>query len=249
MGWKASLVIVESPSTSVDEKGLLQALGLKHYQFSKTVKLHESLSSYESSIAMGYYNGNLIIADNYVLTEEILKHPDSGQLSTPEKTLSKWFPHSEIVSVACHSSVNFHGYSILKDGTKKRIKIISADDAKVEWGAPIEEENKIYQKGYQKEGLYYWDNPYDDMDEEEDQLMEEFTFKVAKRRLGVALDEAEAHELMEQIDFKQYILPEKSKQKSNAKNQEKKSPKWLQYVFIIGLIILWRIFKHFVLDK
>lgn len=248
MGWKASLVIIENLTNFKDDNVILNALGKRDYQFSDTVQLHECLSSGDGSIAIGYYNNNIIIADDYTLTEKILQHSNTLSLSLPEKALVQLFPQSEIISIACHSAVNYHGYSIIEKGIKKRIKTISADDEKIELGLPISEESQLYEQGYEKNGNYYWPNDFEEEDLEEDQMMEDFTFGVAKRRIGVSLDQSDGEELIEKVKFIRYTSNKSSKDVHRKRSTSKKQSKWIQYAIIIGLLILWRVFKRLVLQ-
>ena len=140
------------------------------------------------------------------LSSSISEKADKLDLTKEEKNLVELFPESEIINVACHSAVNYHGYSIIKNGKKRRLKVISSDTPKIEFGDRIEEEDKIYSTSYQKDGQNYWKDEDDDEDFAEDQLMEDFTFGIAKRRLGVLLDHSDGEELMESVQFKKWSL-------------------------------------------
>ena len=76
----------------------------------------------------------------------------------------------------------------------------------VEFGQRISEEEKIYSKSYQRDGANFWKDETDPEDEfTENQLMEDFAFGIANRRLGVFIDQAESFELMEKVTFKKYL--------------------------------------------
>lgn len=205
MGWKASMIIIENPDNFQDEGEILSALGKADFQFKQKTTLEECIYPGDDSINLGYYRGNLIICDDYQITNSSLENTADLRLSPEELSLCKLFPKSEIVTVACHSALNYHGYSLIKNGKKKRIKTISADDPLFEMGGRIEEEALIYSKSHQKDGQNYWKYDTDPAEEYvEDQLMEEFTFGVASRRLNIYLDQEDGDELMEEVPFNKY---------------------------------------------
>ncbi|WP_047545660.1 hypothetical protein [Psychroserpens sp. Hel_I_66] len=244
MGWKCSLIIIENTNNFIDDLTILKAIGKSNYQLDGTCTLEECMYPGDNSINIGYYNGNIIISDDYQLTSKSLERAKKLQLTSAEKGLVGLFPNSEIVTVACHSSMNFHGYSLIKKGIKQRLKTISADDDKKEFGTRFEEEIKIYDKAIVKDGVHYW--PYNNDPEDlsaEDQLMENFTFKVAARRLGVAIDYEDGEELVERVTFKKYINP-KADSKDSGKEETSKKAKWIKYAIIIGLVLLWQIIKR-----
>jgi hypothetical protein len=247
MGWKSSLIIIENKENFTDENSILQAIGKSEYEFKEEVTLDECIYPNDKSINIGYYNGNIIICDDYQITTISLEGAENLNLTKDEEKLVELFPKSEIVSVACHSAINYHGYSIIKNGTKERLKIISSDTEKIEFGKRAEEENIIYEKSYSKDNQNFWKDESDDEDFTEDQLMEDFTFGVAKRRLGVLLDHSDGEELMEKIIFKKYV---NSKQTSNIKKsiEPEKNNKWKKYGIIILVVIIWQILKRTVFN-
>jgi len=236
MGWKASLIIIENVDGITDEKSILKAIGKSEYQFEKETVLVDCINPNDNSITIGFYNGNIIISDDYQITTHSLEQTTKLELSKEEKRITELFPKSEIITVACHSSMNYHGYSLINNGEKKRIKIISAETPIIEFGERIEEEIEIYKNSYQKNGINYWKDDYDDEDLTEDQLMEDFTFGVAKRRLGVLIDHSEGEELFENVAFKKY-LPSKSQ---ITESEEVKPNKWIKYVIYLIIFLIFR---------
>lgn len=204
MGWKTSLLIIENPDADKTEKMILQAIGKADYEFEKEVTFEECLYPKDKSIYIGYYKDNIIISDNYQLTTASLDKARNLSLTEEEQKLCELFPKSEIVTIACHSVVNYHGYSLIQNGEKKRLKTISSDSLLKTFGKRTIEEEQIYKKSYQKEGQNFWVGKSNSNEEySEDQLLEEFVFGFAKRRLGIYLDQAE-DQLMESILFKKY---------------------------------------------
>lgn len=248
MGWKASLLIIENKKNSIDDLAILKAIGKSNYIFDKELSLDECIYPNDSSINIGYYKGNIIISDDYQITSDALEKAYSLQLTKEEKELVSLFPNTEIVMVACHSVVNYHGYSLIQNGIKKRLKVISSDTPLIEFGERIEEEQQIYNNAYSKGGKNYWKSEHDSEDEyTEDQLMEEFTFGVAKRRLGVSLDYEDGEELMEQIRFKKYINPTEASDNTLSKKHQRKVT-WIKYGLIILIIIIFQILKRVIFD-
>jgi len=247
MGWKLSLIIIENKANLSADNEILKAIKKSNYQFDGELTLDKCIHPNDNSINIGYYNGNVIISDDYQITINSLEKADNLDLTKEEIGLVELFPNSEIVSVAGHSTVNYHGYSVIKSGIKKRLKIISSERPKFELGDRIEEELKIYEGTYLKDNKSYWKDEFDSrQDNTEDQLMEEFTFGVAKRRLGVLLDQSNGAELMEKVTFKRYINP---KQILNIEKsiRSKKKTKWTKYGIIILILIIWQILKRIAL--
>jgi hypothetical protein len=206
MGWKASLVIIENINELKNDWDILKAIGKDGYVFKEEVIFKDCLSPKDRSINIGYYNNNIIIADDYQLTNKFLDKKTNLDLITEEKRLCKLFPTSEIISVACHSVVDYHAYSLIQNSEKVRLKSISVDDPFIEFGERTIEEEIIYSKSIRKKGANFWKNSEDPSYEyTEEQMMEEFTFGFAARRLGVYLDD-DADELMDTI-FKKYRKP------------------------------------------
>ena len=202
MGWNTSLIIIENRDNYANENELLKSLGFDNFEQKENKTFDEILNPKNKEIGIGYYNGNIIICDGYLLTTKSLEESQNLNLAEYEKSLVNVFPKSEIVTVSCVSSVNFHGYSLIQNGEKKRLKYI-VEEKKVEYGERFKEEIEIYKNSKVEDGKLLWK---DENDEEEffteDQLMEDFTFKIAKRRLGVQIDTDEADNLFENTEFK-----------------------------------------------
>lgn len=207
MGWKVSMIIIENPNDFDDDISILKAIGKSNFKFKEETTLERCIYPGDKSISIGRYNGNIIISDDYQITTKVLEEAD--KLTMEEENLCKIFPDSEIVTIACHSVVNLHGYSLTKNGKKLRSKVISSDTPRIEFGQKLKEEEKLYSTSYQKEGVNFWKDEADPEEEySEDQLMEAFTFGIANRRLGVYLDQVEGEELMEKIPFHKYTKDE-----------------------------------------
>lgn len=208
MGWKTSLIIIENPDGVKDEFKILEAIGKEKYRFEKKILFKDCLYPKDKSISIGYYNGNIIISDDYQITNQILENANGLYLTKEEKLLCGLFPRSEIVTIACHSVVNYHGYSLIQNSEKKRLKTISTDASLVEFGQRTTEETKVYDLSYQRDGKNFWTDKSDpNIEYSEDQLMEDFVFGIAQRRLGVYIDQSEGDELRETVSFNKYIRP------------------------------------------
>ena len=202
MGWNTSLIIIENKENFSDENELLKSLGFENFEQKENSTFDEILNPKNKQIGIGYYNGNIIICDGYLLTTKSLEESKNLNLVEYEKNLVQIFPKSEIVTVSCVSSVNFHGYSLIQNGEKKRLKFIE-EEIKHEFGVRFEEEIEIYKNAEEVDGKLVWKDENDDDDFfTEDQLIEDFTFKIAKRRLGVQIDSGEADDLFENTEFK-----------------------------------------------
>ncbi|EDP95328.1 hypothetical protein U8527_16020 [Kordia algicida OT-1] len=245
MGWKTSMVLIENRYGFNDETALLKALGKANYEFDKEVLFEECLYPNDESINIGYHNNTLIICDDYQITQHAIELSDGLNLSPPETALVSIFPHAEILSVSCHSVSNFHGYALIRRGLKTRLKM-AVDGECIAHGEPFQEELEIYKNSYEEDGIRYWkDENYPDEPFTEDAYMEDFTFGVAKRLLGVNLDTVEGFELMQHVKFKKYKDPNaKPKELPNfamrtLEEEEKhnKRTKWLKYLLYALLFL------------
>jgi hypothetical protein len=244
MGWNTSLIIIENKENYSNENELLKSLGFDCFKQKLNTTFDEILNPKDNQIGIGYYNGNLIICDGYLLTTKSLEESKNLNLVDYEKSLVKMFPKSEIVTVSCVSSVNFHGYSLIQNGIKKRLKYV-AEEMKQEFGNRFEEEIEIYKNSYLEDGKLLWKDENDEDDFfTEDQLMEDFTFKVAKRRLGIQIDMEDGEDLFQNTEFKVFqILDSKCKIKSNKEVTKKVDWKWMGYIALIMIVfkILFKI--------
>lgn len=261
MGWKMSMIIIENKEQKEDDDKILKALDKEDFEFQEELSIDFDFYQKDESICIGYYNDNIIILDDYQIKAKSLERAKGLKLIKEEKQLVDLFPNAEILTVACHSAMNYHGYSLIQNGKKIRLKRISSDEKLLEFGERFEEEKQIYEGSYQKSGQNYWKNEdefdedeLEDLDEEdllmyadysEDQLMEDFTFGVAKRRLKIRLD-SEENDLMEKVIFKKYISPNSE----NPKTDEKEVPKnkWKQYGLFFLFIVLYQVLKRYIFN-
>jgi hypothetical protein len=211
------MVIVSEPSTTVSDEELLKKSGFTNMRFSGETTLEEWLHPHKRSLSIGRYKNCLVINDDYQLssTLEILNEPQ--KLSAYENALTKLYPQSEILTVACHGAVNYHLYSLVKNGKKLRFKRVVNGEPIIEHGEKIPEEEKIYQysKIFAGERMFKKMDKDDDYNNTEDDMMEEFTFEVAKRELGVTIFAGDNDELMHKTVFKKYVAG-----KLQGKNQD-----------------------------
>lgn len=198
MGWKLSMISIKSPSVAkVDDLWLLEKLGYTNVKFMGETTLEEVINPGDKSVSIAEWDGNLIICEDHVLTELADMTQTPEKLLDYEAVLTAVFPGSEVLSVACHSVVNYHLYALALDGKRLRYKQISGDTPRKEFGERIVEEEDIYARSRVVEGELMFADEYDEEHEDdayeytEDQLMEEFTFGVAERHLGFRIDEGE----------------------------------------------------------
>ena len=207
MGFKSSMVTVSNPSVTLTERDLLDKLGFTNFEWTGETTLEECMYPGDKSLNIGYYNNCIIICDDYQLSEELETASTIETAAGYEQTLSALFPGSEILTTACHSGVNYHLYALVKDGKRLRFKTISADNPLREYGRHLQEEDEVYKLSKVVDGKRLFTSNYKEEEEyeyEEDQMMEAFTFGVAKRHLGVLLDYDESEELTFNTPFKKY---------------------------------------------
>ena len=220
MGFKASMIIIKEPSNAISDQNLLSQLGFPDFSFSGDTTLEECMYPDDKSINTGRFNNCLIISDDYQLTTSLEQSNTPESLSEYEKVLTGLYPNSEILTVACHSAVNYHLYSLVKDGQKIRFKKVAHGEPLIEYGNRIDEEEKVYAYSKVIDGQRMFRSTYNDdevYDNTEDQMMEDFTFGVAKRLLGVMISTEEDEELMFEIPFKKYVSSKLAGKKKQVK--------------------------------
>jgi len=238
MGFKASMIMIKQPSVNLDDKELLKELGFGNVIFSSNTTFEECIYPNDKSINIGYYNECLIISDDYQLTTLLELSKSPHLLSNYEKVLTSLYPDTEILTVACHSAVNYHLYSLVRKGQKLRFKKVVSGESLIEFGDRIEEEEKIYEYSKIIDGQRMFRSRYKDdevYDNTEDQMMEDFAFGVAKRHLGVMISTSEDDELMFESPFKKYAVskvPDKKKEIQTAPKMTKQTKgSWLSKLF------------------
>lgn len=208
MGFKSSMITVNNqPAERVSDRVLLDHLGFGHYEDAGETTLEACLLPMDESINIGYFNNHLIICDDYLLSDRLERLTGFAQLSDYERTLSSLFPQSEILTTSCHSGINLHMYTLIQNGERKRFKAVTSESPVMEYGELLEEEKKLYKQSAMINGKRVFksgDNTYDCT---EDQLMEAFTFGIAKRHLGVMISTAEDEQLMFATTFRKYRRP------------------------------------------
>ncbi|MEI9957043.1 MAG: hypothetical protein WDM90_12250 [Ferruginibacter sp.] len=203
MGFKVSMIIIQNPKNFNTETLLLKTLGFTDFIYKEDTTFDECMFPGDESVSIGYYNNNIIICDDCQVIDNFI----SDTLSETEKKIVALFPTSEILSTACISTTNYHGYSLTKSGNKVRTKSLNADDGfYFDFGELIEEEKLIYSNSEIVDGKRIW--KIEELPNDiflEDQMMEDFTFGVAKRLLGVRIDNEEAEELLDDTTFRKYV--------------------------------------------
>lgn len=230
------MIIVQQPSVEIGDKEILQNLGFKNVEFLAETTLGECILPSDKSMNIGLFNNCIIITDDYQLTTAQESPGSRNSLTDYEQVLCRLFPDSEILTVTCHSVVDFHLYSLVKNGLKLRYKLCSPGSPISEFGERIKEEEAIYANSRFLYDLNMFKDPHDDSDEynmEEALLMEEFAFGIAKRHLGAMISTSEEDELMNETSFKKYRVekqPGKIKgHASTAGDEQKRS--WFSRLF------------------
>jgi hypothetical protein len=206
MGFKASMITIHRPSMLLPEEVLLKHLDFPDLAFRETTIMDDCIYPGDRSVNIGYYNDNIVICEDYLLTTSLEVTDDPVTLAEYEQVLSSLFPGSEVLTVACHSSVNYHLYSLVKDGKRLRFKRIVASGPVLEHGDRLKEEEAIYASSRVIDGKRFFESRRQNNSHAvtEDQLMEEFAFGVAKRHLGVKISSGEESNLMFNTPFKKF---------------------------------------------
>lgn len=221
MGFKVSMITVQRPIATISDEELMNRLGFTNVTFSGDTTFEECMYPSDKSVNIGHYNNCLIISDDYQLTTSLELSQTPHILSDYEKVLTDLFPDTEILTVACHSAVNYHLYSLVKNGQKLRFKKVVHGEPVIEYGERVEEEERVYAYSKIVDGQRMFRSTYKDdelYDNTEDQMMEDFAFGVAKRHLGVKISTSEDEELMFEIPFKKYAVSKVMVKKEEVKS-------------------------------
>ena len=143
------------------------------------------------------------------------------------------------MTVACHSAVNYHLYSLVRNGQKIRFKKVVHGEPLIEFGDRMEQEEKVYASSKIIDGQRMFKSSFNDDDDvydnTEDQMMEDFAFGVAARHLGVMISTSDDEELMFETQFRKYLqkVPIKIDTVVSEKTIQTKKPKssWLSCLF------------------
>ena len=255
MGWKASMLIIQNTSGVKTAEEVIEKVEHDYYELAGETTLDNCINPKDNSIYIGFYKDNIIVTleAEYVLLSII---EGGGGI---ENRFNDLCPDGEIVGVFCQSTTNMHGYFLNKGGNRIRHKMISFNDDRIEDGERFEEEIEIYKNAKTDEdGIEFW--PYGENDSgryEENQLMENFTFGVAKRLLGVQLDHDEGEDLLFQVKFKKFVKSEnptpkikQKEEKSSSSNTAPSKPKnenafnlsWTSISLIVaGLYLVYKL--------
>lgn len=225
MGYKISMISVKQPSSQLREDDLLLHLGFENLVLSGNTTLDACMYPMDKSVNIGAYNSCMLICEDYQLTNKLEAPVRLDALSDYERILSGLYPGSEILTVACHSVVNYHMYSLVKDGKKIRFKSVSSGSPVLAYGEELEEEKEIYAQSAVINGERLFRDPRftDKFEYQEDELMEDFTFKVAARHLGVDISAENGEELLNETLFKKY--------KSSGKKANQPQKTWFSRLF------------------
>lgn len=232
MGFKISMISIKEPATKISDTVLLQKLGFPDFSLVADTSFDESMYPRDNSINIGTFNKCLIICDDYQLTDSLETSNNPENLSDYEKMLTQIYPDSEILTVACLSGVNYHMYSLVKNGEKIRFKRISHGTPLIQFGKTIEEEVKVYSYSKIIEGQRRFRSTYKEdeiYDNTEDQMMEDFTFGVAKRHLGVMISTSE-DDILLNTTLKKYSHKKVDQHKSQ-KEKSSTSASWFSRLF------------------
>lgn len=196
------MILIEDQANTIQNDDILKALGVTEYKKTGDWSLELCIYPRDRSISIGRIDKAIIVCEDLQLVDSSM----TQEMASYESALSKINPKGEVLSVACLSSVNYHGYSLLHSGTKVRFKQLDSDSELKEYGDLLPEEISIYDQAIEQDGKTVWPSSLGSNADlfEEDQLMEEFTFGMAKRILGVRIDEEEGSDLFFNVPFTRF---------------------------------------------
>ncbi len=196
------MILIDGKGNDIQDADILKAMGVVEYKQAGEWSLEKCIYPRDRSVSIGRINNTIIVCDDLQLVDSSM----TPELAPYEELLSQLAQEGEVLSLACLSSVNYHGYSLVKSGNKLRYKQVNTDGTLNEFGDLVEQEITIYDQSVEQNGKTVWPASLkSDIDVfEEDQLMEEFTFGMAKRLIGLRLDEEEGADLFFKTPFTRY---------------------------------------------
>lgn len=226
MGFHISLVSINNLNARVDDKEILKVIGFEDVVFVEEITFENAFFE-DNEIAIGYYNNSTIILDGYKLAGKIHDKSRLNAMALYEKSLSDKFSNSEILTIACSSVNNYHMYSLVKDKKKVRAKMIADGYEPLEFGEYFEEEIEIYKDSKIVDDRRLFKSVFDsEYVCTEAELMEDFTFGVAKRHLGITISSGDDEEFSFNLLFKKYLIRDKKEDTiSNQKIKKSKKSK------------------------
>lgn len=233
MGWKASMIIVNSDK-QVNELELLTNLGFQKLKETKSESFEAVHNPKEGKVYVGHYNGNLLIC-----VQDLPATFLAEKVTEQEKVLFNYFGDAEVCALDLHSGVNYWGYSISKNNKKLRARSGSSEEGTtLEYGEPLEQELSLLAKSVLDENgnrVYHLEELPDESFAE-DQVGENFVFSLASRYFGENLDMAD--DALFETQMKGYEFS------SSSVKPRKASKNWPKYVIVIVVVIIWQLLKR-----
>ncbi len=182
MGWKTDTVLIRPAGPAEEAEGLLHGLGFAPLTPLGVRRFEQAIWPDKGAIWVGSAGDCLLISARGL--SDAFFEPKPAPLV---RSLFRRFPHSEIAAVTLHSVVNLWGFALFRDGAPLRRKAGSADDGTFEdSGDPLPEESQLLAKSTRdaKGQRVYRLPEFPDEDMNEDQVGEEYVFKIFERFTG-----------------------------------------------------------------
>ncbi len=233
-----SFLIIENTENIKNDAVILGDLYSSDYKLVKESTLKDCKLPEDDQISIGYYKNQIILCDRMELVNVILENSfDLTFEEEEEQRLVNFFPLSEILTVAHIEDYNFYGYSLIKKGVKKRIKLLVDSSNYVDIGAPLEEE--IYNNQLKDDESKVVIN-------NEQQFVQQVIFTFLKNKLDIDFNETDSFEFMNDIIFNTYeaIASDNSFNDINQDTSHSKlvthntSGNWITYIFILVLLLI-----------
>ena len=182
MGWKADAVLIRPATLEIPASRLLTELGCENLSTLGEMAYDQVIWPNQGTIWVGAIRDCVIISARGVAERFIEALP-----SAFADTLLRRFPQSEVAAVTLHSVVNLWGFALYRGGRPIRRKAGSADQGTFEdFGNSIPEEQDLLSKSAldAKSRRIYRLPEFPNEDLSEDQVGEEYVFKVYERLTG-----------------------------------------------------------------
>jgi len=182
VGWKADAVLIRPAALEAPANALLTELGCQSLSALGEKPYSQVIWPDKSTNWVGAMRDCVIISARGAAERFIEARP-----SPFADALFRRFPQSEVAAVTLHSVVNLWGFALYHDGSPIRRKAGSADEGAFEdFGSSIPEEHDLLSKSaLDAKGTRIYRLPeFPEEDLSEDQVGEEYVFRVYERLTG-----------------------------------------------------------------
>ena len=188
MGWKCNSVLLRPAPDERSANSLLGDLGYGGLSPLGEAPYEQAIWPPRETIWIAEINGCLILSAQGLADEFF----GARRPALVDRLFARW-PHAEIGAVTLHSVVNLWGFAVYRDGREIRGKAGASDEGTFrDFGAPLDEEAEQLACSRLEGGERVYRLPeFPGEDLSEDQVGEEYVFRIFQRFTGLRPDRDE----------------------------------------------------------